>query len=66
MRRCATAHPYYRLYLAVQGGAAARVWLLCLLASMCPGAMVSFWAAQLDAFCEDWGVTAESVGMPRV
>jgi hypothetical protein len=50
----------------VAGGAERWVWLLAVLASMCPPDMVRFWAAQLDAFLEDHGVTADSVGMPRV
>ena len=48
------------------GGSERWVWLLALLAGMCPPAMVAFWASQLDAFCEDWGVTADNIGMPRV
>jgi hypothetical protein len=50
----------------VAGGAERWVWLLAVLAAACPPDMVRFWAAQLDAFLEDHGVTAESVGMPRV
>ena len=48
------------------GGAERWVWLLALLAGLCPLDMLAFWAAQLDAFCEDWGITTETVGMPRV
>ena len=48
------------------GGSERWVWLLALLAGMCPHPMLAYWGAQLDEFCNDWGVTAENVGMPRV
>lgn len=50
----------------IASGAERWVWLLAILSTMCPAQMVMYWAEQLDGFCEDWGVTAESIGMPRV
>ena len=50
----------------VAGGAARWVWFLALLSGMCDAASVTYWAAQLGAFIADHGITAESIGQPRV
>ena len=50
----------------VWGGAERWVWLLALLAGLCPPPAVQYFHDQLLAFCEDHGVTPEAVGMPRV
>ena len=50
----------------VAGGVERWVWLLSMLAGLCPPDMTRFWAAQLHAFARDHGVTPASVGQPRV
>jgi hypothetical protein len=50
----------------VWGGAERWVWLLALLSGLCAPPAVQYFHDQLLAFCEDHGVTAEAVGMPRV
>jgi aminoglycoside phosphotransferase (APT) family kinase protein len=40
------------------------VWLLALLTSMCPAAMVQFWHDQMLAFAHDHGLTADNIAMP--
>ena len=49
----------------VSGGVERWVWLLALLASMCPPAMTQYFQDQLAAFVRDHGVGPESIGMPR-
>ena len=50
----------------VSGGTERWVWFLGLLGTMCPPPMVQYFHDQLLAFVTDHGVTAETVGMPRV
>ena len=49
-----------------RGGSERWVWLVALLSAMCPAPMVQFWHDQLLEFMQDHGITAASVGMPRV
>lgn len=48
------------------GGAERWIWLLPLLAEMCPDKMVQFFHDQLLGFLEDHNINPNNVGMPRV
>ena len=48
------------------GGAERWIWLLPLLAEMCPDKMVQFFHDQLQHFLEDHNLNASNIGMPRV
>lgn len=48
------------------GGAERWIWLLPLLAEMCPDKMVQFFHDQLQQFLEDHNLNASNIGMPRV
>ncbi|RYH09370.1 DUF1679 domain-containing protein [archaeon] len=50
----------------VAGGIERWVWLLSILTDFCPDNMVQYFHDQVLAFMQDYGVTAESIGMPRV
>lgn len=50
----------------IAGGVGRWVWLLGLLANMCPDAMVQFFHDQVLHFMLDHGVTPENIEMPRV
>lgn len=47
------------------GGAERWVWMLGLLADLCPASWVQYFADQTHAFFVDHGITAENIGMPR-
>jgi aminoglycoside phosphotransferase (APT) family kinase protein len=50
----------------VQGGVGRWMWLLPVLCSMCPPAMVQYFVDQVAAFAADHGITADNIPMPRV
>lgn len=50
----------------VYGGVERWMFLLIILANMCPDAMQQFFLNQVEAFALDHGVTAESIGMSRL
>lgn len=50
----------------VHGGVERWVWLLALLGMMCPDPMVQFFHDQVEAFAADHGITADTIGMPRL
>lgn len=50
----------------VYGGVERWMFLLIILANMCPDSMQQFFLNQVEAFALDHGVTAESIGMSRL
>jgi hypothetical protein len=50
----------------VYGGVERWMFLLIILANMCPDAMQQYFLNQVEAFAKDHGVTAESIGMSRL
>lgn len=50
----------------IQGGVERWMFLLIILANMCPDSMQQYFLDQVEAFALDHGVTAESVGMSRL
>jgi Phosphotransferase enzyme family len=50
----------------VSGGTSRWVWLVIILATMCPDEMMQFFIDQLFAFIVDHGVTPATIEMPRV
>lgn len=48
-----------------RGGAERWVWLLALLAAICPAAATQYFHDQLHAFVTDHGITPETIGQPR-
>jgi hypothetical protein len=50
----------------VHGGVERWMFLLIILANMCPDQMMQYFLNQVEAFARDHGVTAESIGMPRL
>lgn len=50
----------------VYGGVERWMFLLVILANMCPDIMQQYFLNQVEAFAQDHGVTAESIGMSRL
>jgi hypothetical protein len=50
----------------VTGGTGRWMWMLALLAGMCPPALTQYFHDQVLSFLQDHGVTADNVPMPRV
>lgn len=50
----------------IRGGSERWIWLLALISNMCPDSMVQYFHDQLTSFIRMHGVTASSIGQPRV
>lgn len=61
------AYPYEQCKADyVTGGAQRWVWFMGYLSALCPDNMVQYFADQTAAFLQDHGITAETIGQPRV